>query len=101
MIHLAHPGVSNPLVLTEEFSVSGIMTAEKPVSYKQSDAKKTSNGYGTLAEAGWSTQKPINGVYNHSGGAMAMSHLEAEMILAFQPDASGQVYMCIGKSTSR
>jgi hypothetical protein len=101
VIHLAHPGVSNPLVLTEEFSVSGIMTAEKPVSYKQSDAKTTSNGYGTLAEAGWSTQRPINGVYNHSGGAMAMAHLGPEMILAFQPDASGQVHMCIGKSTAR
>lgn len=97
VIHLAHPGVSNPLVLTEEFSVSGVMTAVKPVSYKASDAKKTSNGYGTLAEAGWSTQKPINGVYNHSGGAMAMAHLGSEVVLAFQPDASGQVFMCVGR----
>ncbi|MGA9994542.1 MAG: alkaline phosphatase family protein [Pyrinomonadaceae bacterium] len=101
VIHLAHPGVSNPLVLTEEFSVSGVMTAEKPVSYKKSDEKKTSNGYGTLAEAGWSAQKPVNGVYNHSGGAMAMAHLESEVILAFQPDTSGQIYICTGKMVTR
>lgn len=101
VIRLAHPGVSNPLVLTEEFSVTGVMTAEKPVSYKMSDAKKTSNGYGTMAEAGWSTQKPINGVYNHEGGAMAMAPLGHEMVLAFQPDTSGQLFICTGKMVKR
>lgn len=99
VIHLAHPGVSNPLLLTEEFSISGLMTAEKPVSYKKSDETTTNNGYGTLAEAGWGHQRPINGAYNHTDGAMAMARFGSEIILAFQPDASGQVHICIGKMT--
>jgi hypothetical protein len=51
VMHLVHPGISNPLLLTETFSLSGLMTPLKPVSYK--------SRFGTLAEAGWSRQSPI------------------------------------------
>ncbi|MCP5046386.1 MAG: hypothetical protein GY940_04390, partial [bacterium] len=47
VIHLAHPGPSNPLVLTETFSISGIMTPALKVSYNKKKNYTTSNGYGT------------------------------------------------------
>jgi hypothetical protein len=101
VLHVAHPGVNNPLVITEEFSIGGLLTAEKPVSYKKSDETTTSNGYGTLAEAGWSNQRPINGVYNREGGAMAMARFGSEIALAFQPDAGRQIYICTGRTSAR
>ncbi len=96
VIHLAHSGISNPLVLTESFSLSGIMTPLKPISYNKSDQTTTNNGYGTLAQAGWSRQTPINGVYN-PGSSMTMACLGSKVILLFQPKTSGDIQMCVGK----
>ena len=97
VIHLAHPGVSNPLVLTETFSLSGIMTPLEPISYGKSDETTTSNGYGTLAQAGWSRQTPINGVYHHATRAMAMARVGSEVVLFFGPDAGDRIQMCSGR----
>jgi hypothetical protein len=97
VLHLAHPGVANSLVLSEEFSISGILTAEKPVSYNQSDETTTSNGYGTLAEAGWSQQRPLQGIFNYLGGAMTLACAETEIVLLFQTDAYGHISLCAGK----
>ena len=97
VIHLAHPGVSNPLVLTETFSLSGIMTPLEPISYDKSDETTTSNGYGTLAQAGWSRQTPINGVYHHAARAMAMARVGSEVVLFFAPDARDRIQMCSGR----
>ncbi len=52
-LHLCHVGVANRQLLTERFSVPGILTPKLRVSYKATEDKTTSNGYGTLAEAGW------------------------------------------------
>ena len=62
VIHLMHPAEHNAQVLTETYSIAGIMTPKLPISYRASDEVTTSNGYGTLAEAGWSKQTPITGV---------------------------------------
>ena len=98
VIHLAHPGLSNPLVLTETFSISGVMTAAKPVSYNKSDEKTTSNGYGTLAQAGWSAQRGIPGLYSHeSNSAMAMARSGSALAVLSQSGAGGGVRMCVGR----
>lgn len=97
VIHLAHPGASNSLVLTETFSISGVLTADKPVSYNKSDETTTSNGYGTLAEAGWSKQKALNGIYQHQDGAMAMSCVESGIVFLYQSDSVGRIAMSLGK----
>ena len=57
--HLAHPGAGNPLLLTETFSISGLMTPAKPVSYKNASAD-VNNGFGTLAEAGGGRSRPYS-----------------------------------------
>ncbi len=94
VIYLAHPGVSNPLMLNETFSLSGIMTAEKKVSYRASDQTTTSNGYGTFAQASWTEPNPIHGAFSHR--ATAMGRLNNTLILLFQPGPTKEVQMCKG-----
>jgi hypothetical protein len=93
VVHLAHPAVNGPQVLAERFSLSGILTPACPVNY-ESDAAGTSNGYGTLAQAGWSRQLPIPGV--ESAGAMTMSRAGDQLALLFQPAAGGPLRMTLG-----
>jgi hypothetical protein len=59
VMHLVHPGIGNPLLLTETFSISGVMTSAKPVLYKNA-AVEVNNGFGTLAEAGWASNPPYS-----------------------------------------
>ncbi len=96
VIHLAHPGAGNAKIITETFSIAGIMTPAKAVVYK-SDAKNASNGYGTLAEAGWSAQQPIDGAYVRPDGAMTMCRVGSQLSIVFQSDDDdGNVYLCVG-----
>ncbi len=95
VVHLVHPGAENPQVLTETFSISGLMTPKLPISYNASDKTTTSNGYGTLAQAGWSEQVPITGVF-HEGSCLAATKSEDSLVIAFRT-RSGRLASCIGK----
>ena len=97
VIHLAHSGGDGPGILTETFSISGIMTPKLPVSYNASDKTTTSNGYGTLAEAGWSDQAAIEGAANRLGGAMAMASAGSQLVLLSQPGDGPGVKICLGR----
>lgn len=88
LLHLAHPGVGNNLMLTEEFSIHGTMTPEKAISYDPADNTTTNTGYGTLAQAGWSEQGPINGAYVSS--VSTMSTVDGEVILIYD---NGEGYL--------
>jgi hypothetical protein len=96
VIHLAHAGVSSRQVVTETFSISGVMTPERPISYNASDALTTSNGYGTVAEAGWSAQRAVHGVFQRNSGVMTMARLGTRVVLLYQPDGDGHVAICTG-----
>jgi hypothetical protein len=95
VIHLAHPEVTGMLVLTETFSLSGIMTPANPISYGSTDPK-TSNGYGTLAEAGWSLQYPIIGIFCQQPSILAMARFGSKLALLFQSDERGRLRMSLG-----
>ena len=71
VMHLVHAGVNNPLMLTESFSIHGIMTPELPISYDPTKSGTTNSGYGTLAQAGWSEQVALHGTYVKGGASMA------------------------------
>ncbi|WP_420384658.1 alkaline phosphatase family protein [Roseivirga sp.] len=81
VMHLCHNGVSNELILTEEFSIHGIMTPEQPISYDVNQSATTNSGYGTLAQAGWSEQTAITGAYN--AGPASMSQVNGELLLIY------------------
>ena len=97
MLHLAHPGPGGRQLLTESFSVPGVLTAKLPVSYRASDGSTTSNGYGTLAEAGWNPQAPIPGSWLADGGALAMARRGDELVLLFETGDDGGVRICCGR----
>lgn len=84
VLRLAHPGVSNDLMLTEEFSIHGVMTPENEISYDPHLKKPTNTGYGTLAEAGWSEQTPIHGAFVSRVSTMAT--VNGEVVLIYDND---------------
>ncbi len=96
VMHLVHPGVSNPLLLTETFSLSGLMTPLKPVSYKSADSD-VNNGFGTLAEAGWSKQSPIFDARCAPGGALAMGRAGSQILLLYRAGAGSPVWLHEGQ----
>lgn len=95
VIHFAHAAADLPLVSTATFSLSGILTPQNPVSY-QSKAQGLSNGYGTLAEAGWSLQHPILGLKTAAGTAMAMARIGEELVLLTQEQSGSPLRLSIG-----
>jgi hypothetical protein len=96
VMHLVHPGISNPLLLTETFSLSGLMTPLKPVSYK-SPHVEVSNGFGTLAEAGWSRQSPIFEARCGPGGALTMGRAGQQILLRYRTGAASPVWLHEGR----
>ncbi|MDC0711896.1 alkaline phosphatase family protein [Stigmatella sp. ncwal1] len=97
VIHLVHPGVSHSLLLTETFSLSGLMTPTRPVSYKSKDFMTSNDGFGTLAQGGWSPQTPIHGAFVAPRGGLAMARVGDEIVLAFQPEAGGEILFRKGR----
>jgi hypothetical protein len=83
VIHFVHRGTKDSTLHTTKFSISGVLTPESPVNYKQS-GPGLSNGYGTLAEAGWSRQVPVSGVAVDGSSAMALGRAGSELILLWQ-----------------
>ncbi|MDJ0841058.1 MAG: alkaline phosphatase family protein [Acidobacteriota bacterium] len=96
VIHLAHPGTANGALLTETFSIAGILTPVLPVSYNKREEKTTSNGYGTLAEASWSEQTAIFDAWLSPGGAMTMARLGDDLVLLIQKCDDNSITICRG-----
>jgi hypothetical protein len=97
VMHLVHPGPANPLLLTETFSIAGVMTPSQPVSYKSAGSASVSNGFGTLAEAGWSRQSPIFGARCEAGGALAMARAGDEILLLCRARTGAAVDLHVGR----
>lgn len=97
VMHLVHPGVGNPLLLTETFSISGVMTPSTAVSYKSADSAEASNGFGTLAEAGWSHQSPIFDASCEPGGDLTMARAGSQVLLISRPSAGSPLQLHEGQ----
>lgn len=94
VIHLVHGAASGSEATTETFSISGIFTPQYAVN-DQTTGASGSNGWGTLAEAGWSLQVPIEGVA--AGGAMVMTRFGSNIALLSQSSPGGKVMMSLGR----
>jgi hypothetical protein len=92
VMHLVHPGTGNPLLLTETFSVSGLMTPAKAVSYKNPQ-RDVNNGFGTLAEAGWSKQSPMFEASCGPSGALAMGRAGRQILLLYRAGPGSPVWL--------
>lgn len=131
VIHLAHPRVKDPHVMTETFAQSGILTPANPVSWitsaKLASASEragvtprsrysiwsrflsdknlvaelrkgqptSSNGFGTLAEAGWSLQEPIHDL--QASGVLTMARFGNRLALLSQPSPGDHLHLSIGE----
>ena len=97
VMHLVHPGTGNPMLMTETFSIAGVMTPSRPVSYKSANSKAASNGFGTLAEAGWSQQSPIFDARCQPGGALAMGRTGKQVLLLCRASAGSALRLYEGR----
>jgi hypothetical protein len=70
-------------------------TASATAAAPDPDKRPTSNGFGTLAEAGWSLQHPIARV-RQAGGAFAMARLGERLMLLSQRRKGGPLTLSIG-----
>ena len=82
VLHLIHPGSENTQLLTETFSIAGILTPLNKVSYK-AGSDTTSNGYGTLAEAGWSKQNAVHGAQIGKDGGLTLTKVDERLVLLY------------------
>jgi hypothetical protein len=67
------------------------------VSYKTKDEATANNGFGTLAEAGWSWQSPIFDAQCQPGGDIAMGRAGDEIFLLSRVSAGAPVEMHSGR----
>lgn len=89
VIHLVHPAPGGGPLLTETFSLSGILTPEKPVVYRGGASAGTSNGYGTLAEAGWNEQETIAGIRAAEDGVLTLCRFQDSVVMLVQEVSDG------------
>jgi hypothetical protein len=97
VVSLVHPRHGGTQLATTTFSIAGVLTSKLPVSYKASDQTTTSNGYGTLAEVGWSVPRPIMGTRWDGGVVLAMARRSAELVLLHQPGPGCAVLSSSGR----
>ncbi|WNZ60974.1 alkaline phosphatase family protein [Myxococcus sp. MxC21-1] len=100
VLHLVHPVGSQLPLMTETFSLSGLMTPAKSVAYATQDPASFNDGFGTLAQAGWSPQSPILGAHGAPGGGLGMARVGDALVLAFQPEAGGRIHLREGRYLS-
>ena len=93
VLHLVHPVSPVLPLMTETFSLSGLMTPAKPVAYVTKDLASFNDGFGTLAQAGWSPQTPISGAHGAPGGGLSLARVGDVLVLAFQPEAGGSIHL--------
>jgi hypothetical protein len=92
VLHLATNDATGAQVMTSTFALSGMLTPLHPVDYAA--GATGSNGYGTLAQGGWTRRAPVGGVMN--AGAMAIARFGERLALLSQPAAGGPLQLTIG-----
>ncbi|HWA85951.1 MAG TPA: alkaline phosphatase family protein [Opitutus sp.] len=96
VLHLVHPAPDGPGLHEDTFSIAGVLTAKLPVSYNLSDELTTSDGYGTLAEAGWNGQRPLNGASLAGPARLACAQVDGELIVLFHGEPGERVSLVRG-----
>ncbi|WDE00730.1 alkaline phosphatase family protein [Thalassomonas actiniarum] len=98
VIHLLHNAGDNPQLLSSTFSIGGTLTPGLPVSY-QPDApgkENTSDGYGTLFEAGWSQVEPVRHIIRDQDSPIAMANFNDQLWLFYQGQGQESINICRG-----
>ena len=62
----------------------------------ESNLTTTSNGYGTLAQAGWTEQAPLGSTTHGGSVGLAMASITYSAVLLSVPAAGGHVTMTLG-----
>ncbi|HXH93255.1 MAG TPA: alkaline phosphatase family protein [Thermoanaerobaculia bacterium] len=96
VIHFIHRAAKDSILCSTTFSISGVLTPQNPVSYKQSGTG-LSNGYGTLAEAGWSRRAQVSGLPVEGSSAMALARAGRDLVLLWQERSGSPLHLTSGR----
>ena len=91
-LHLVYRGgyPDTPGAHSAFFGLTGVMTAAHPLS----------NGYGTIAQAGWTPEQPLAGVTIDPDGSLAMTSDGQQLFVAWRVAGTNQVHYCTGGYTA-
>ena len=98
VLHLCHPTPDHPGVVCETLALSGLLTPALPVAYTPDPTHTTSNGYGTLAQAGWSPQTEVEGAVLSGDPALA-SCVGPDRLYLVHRSPSGHLALQLGAYT--
>ncbi len=94
VVHVVHNAPDSTQLITETFSIPGVLTPANPVSYDPTKESSTSNAYGTLDQAGWSQQTPLANACKNPHDAMSLTTLNDKLVLSYLDD--GKVKVVLG-----
>lgn len=94
VVHLLHNNSGSRQLVTETFSLGGILTPRNPVSYDPQQNDTTSNGYGTMYEAGWSQQQAVPGILRAPDSPMTVAQFNGALWLFYQGVEGGDIQVC-------
>ncbi len=87
-MHLVHRGAyeDTPSAFTECFGLTGIFTASHP----------STNGYGTLEQAGWTLEQELPAIQLDPTSALAMTSDGHHLLLVWQASGGTRLMFCTG-----
>jgi hypothetical protein len=91
VLHLFHNAPNSQQLLSANFSIPGVLTSQLPVSYDPAKADTTSNGYGTMAEAGWSEQQPLNNAHRQPDTPLCAARYRDQLWCFYQSSQDQQL----------
>ncbi|MBL8684615.1 MAG: phosphoesterase [Myxococcales bacterium] len=101
VLHLVYPAVEGSTLRETTFSLSGLLTPKNPISYKKSETDRASNGFGTLAEAGWSKPETLHGARCRADGAIAIGRSDGALHLLVREHKGATVELRVGRYRTR
>ena len=88
-MHLVHKGAwaDQTIVYTEVFGLTGVFTAKSQLT----------NGFGTLAQAGWTLEEQLEGVALDATSPIAMASNGRRLLLVWRPSSGDGLQYRIGQ----
>ncbi len=95
-IRLMASPIDGGALISETFSLSGVMTAGSPTALKRDP--RSSFGWGTLMEVGWGPVENLGSAFQpEPQSPMALAVCESKLYVFFVAEGSGKIQMAVGR----
>ncbi len=97
VVHLAFSAPGGDGLRATRYSIPGVLTPATPVAYRKGDGQTTSNGFGTIAEAGWELPEALPGAF---AGDVTAASTGDELMLIHATPGQDRLEMRVGSYQS-